>query len=487
MAVLTKAKISQLEKKFAARSCSSTLKPVPTQWEDFVKLCTIRSGGNMVQFNPYLYQVILSRLMDLHNNMVVVKSRQLGTTQGIISKFLHDACLNAASSSVCFMRNGDDVGSLSRRVKQMLQGLQEYVEPANDSVGYIKLKKLGDLYIKNSSREGIRSLDSITNQLYDEAAFVETIEQIYGASSAASALVGDNARKVIVSTPSARSGWYWGKLTENNDIDIEEVCKKVAAGELWKDIPGFYYWVDNAGVCKVVLHWRCHPVYSKIDKEYPGGYLAYRMKQDSVEEEVALREYDLRFIDSAVSVFTSEIVRANATGIYENTKEKGARYYLGIDTSTLGSDYFAAPVLKEVKDKYSLVHLYRKRQQTNEYHLYQIGEIIRKYDVDAVGIEITGGVGQIYYEQLCKEFPDVEIIPIRTTGDSKPAMISSLLLALEREILSYPANSPIVDELLSFRRQGAKLEAASGKHDDCVMGLCFALIAAQNFDDTWRL
>ncbi|BAZ71454.1 hypothetical protein NIES4106_62510 (plasmid) [Fischerella sp. NIES-4106] len=487
MAVLTKAKISQLEKKFAARSHSSTLKSVPKRWEDFVKLCSIRSGGEMKQFIPYEYQKLLVQLMQQYPNVVIVKSRQLGTTQAIVSKFLHDACLNAASSSVCFMRNGDDVGSLSRRIKQMLQGLSNYVEPANDAVGYVKLKSLGDIYIKNSSREGIRSLDSITNQLYDESAFIETIEQIYGASSAASALVGDKVSKLIVSTPSARSGWYWSKLTENNDIDIEETCKRVASGELWRDIPGVFYWVDSAGTLKLVLHWRCHPVYSKIDKEYPGGYLAYRMKQDSVEEEVALREYDLRFIDSAVSVFTSEIVRANATGTHETTKEKGARYYLGIDTSTLGSDYFVAPVLKKVKDKYSLVHLYRRRQQTNEYHLYQVGDIVRKYDVDAIGIEVTGGVGQIYYEQLCKEFPDVEIIPIRTTGDSKPAMISSLLLALERQVLSYPANSPVVDELLNFRRQGAKLEAASGKHDDCVMGLCFALIAAQNFDDTWRL
>jgi hypothetical protein len=54
-------------------------------------------------------------------------------------------------------------------------------------------------------------------------------------------------------------------------------------------------------------------------------------------------------------------------------------------------------------------------------------------------------------------------------------MISTLLLALEKQALSYPTNCPLIDEMLSFRRDGRKLEAAPGKHDDTVMGTAFAL------------
>lgn len=396
-----KALEKRIEKQLIARN---SLNPVPRNWEDFVQLCTIRSGGNMVQFTPYPYQKLLVSLMKEYNNIIVVKSRQLGTTQAIVSKFLHDTSLNAASSSVCFMRNGDDVGSLSRRIKQMLQGLKSYVVPANDSVGYIKLKNLGDIYIKNSSREGIRSLDSITNQLYDESAFIENIEQIYGASSAASALVGDSVSKLIVSTPSAKMGWYWSKLSENNDCDIEQVCKDVAEGKLWRDIPGFYYFADNVDTLKIVLHWRSHPIYCQIDKEYPGGYLAYRMKQDGTDEEVVLREYDLRFIDSSVAVFTSELVRSSAVGEWEEQQDKEADYYIGVDTATLGSDYCVAIVLKKKDYKYFVVAMYRKRQQTSEYNLYQIGRLIEKYKPTKIGIETTGGVGTLYLENLSKEF-----------------------------------------------------------------------------------
>jgi hypothetical protein len=36
-------------------------------------------------------------------------------------------------------------------------------------------------------------------------------------------------------------------------------------------------------------------------------------------------------------------------------------------------------------------------------------------------------------------------------------------------------NIPLIDEMLSFRRKGTKLEAAPGKHDDTIMSTAFAL------------
>ncbi|NJM72597.1 MAG: hypothetical protein HC862_21950 [Scytonema sp. RU_4_4] len=102
----------------------------------------------MVQFKPYYYQKVISSLMDEFNNIVCVKSRQLGLTQIILSKFLHRASLNAAYSGMAFMRNGDDASAISRRARQMLAGLNDYVIPDSDNVGYLKLKTLGEIYFK---------------------------------------------------------------------------------------------------------------------------------------------------------------------------------------------------------------------------------------------------------------------------------------------------------------------------------------------------
>ena len=425
----------------------------------------------MKQFKPYEYQLLLSSLMDEYNNIVIVKSRQLGVTQTVTSKFLHRASLNPAYCSMSFLRNQEDASAIARRARQMLDGLKEYVLPATDNLGYLKLKNAGELYFKNSSKEGSRSYDSVLDFLFDESAFSENIEQIYAASSPSGALAGDLITKLIVSTPSAKSGWYWDMLNaDNGSKDIEELCIRVAKGEVYKNIPGIYWFVDGKGTVKLILHWTCHPVYKQNS-----NYLEYRQQQDGTDEETVLREYDLRFVDSAVAVFSSEIVRANAIGNTEEYRDDKAIYYLGLDTSTTGNDYCVCIVLKEKDKRYSVVNIYRKRQQSSQYHLYQIGELIRKYRPEIAGIEITGGVGTLYLEQLSREFKNLKCEAIRTSGDTKPMMVSNLQLALEKECLFFPSSSPIVEELLSFRRQGKKLEAPSGKHDDCIMALCFAL------------
>jgi len=132
-------------------------------------------------------------------------------------------------------------------------------------------------------------------------------------------------------------------------------------------------------------------------------------------------------------------------------------------------------ILKLKNGKYSLVNIYRKRQQTSDYHIYQIGQLINKYNPQKVGVEVTGGTKQVYLEQLSKQHKDISFEAVRTTGDSKPIMITNLVLALEKEVIEYPSNSPLIEEMLSFRRQGNKLEAAPGKYDDCIMSTCFAL------------
>ena len=452
---------------------ASNLKLLPDNWVDFAKLTTIRSGGEMVQFNPYPYQVIISDLMDSYNNIICVKSRQLGLTQIAVSKFLHRAALNPAYSAIVFLRNSNDASAVSRRTKQLLAGLTDYVTPDSDNVGYLKLKALGEIYFKNSSREGSRSYDSVIDFLFDEAAFSENINQIYAASSPSTAMSGDNITKLIVSTPSAKSGWYWDKLNENNEgRDIEEICKRVASGDLYKEIPGMYWFEDAQKTLKLIVHWSVHPVYQKIP-----NYLDYRLKQDGTDTETILREYDLQFIDSAVSVFNIELIRENATGEYEDVREPRADYYCGLDTSTMGSDYTVFTVIKHDvrEDIYTLVHVYRRRQETSATHIYQISKLIETYQPVYVGIETTGGVGNIYLEELSRINYSTRFENIKTTRDTKTTMVSTVILGLEKNQFKYPENSLLIDEMLSYRRIGAKFEAASGKHDDIIMSVSFGL------------
>lgn len=439
--------------------------PIPDRWEDFAQLCKIKSGNQMVNFNPYLYQIQLSDLMDNYNNITVVKSRQLGITQAIISKFLHRAIKNPAYSAMVFLKNQEDSSNIARRARVMLASLSDYCENESDNLGYMKISNGGELYFKNSAKDGGRSYDSVSDFLFDEAAFSPNISDIYSSASSASAMVGDDCTKMVISTPSAKFGWYWDKLIEGNSEDIEEICKKVVSGEL----PPFHYLVNANNDVKCIIHWKAHPIYSKRD-----DYLEYRKAKDGTSWEVVNHEYNLTFVDSEVSVFSSEIVRNNIVSFIPESPKK-CKYYIGVDTANLGSDYTVAVVLMLIEDTYYLVDMYRKRKMSSDYDIFAIGELIKKYKPEKVGIEITGGTGQIYLEQLAKEFKSTAIEAIRTTGDSKPAMIDRLILALEKSSLKYLSNSPLIEELLTFRRVGNKLEASAGKHDDCVMGVCFAL------------
>jgi len=124
--------------------------------------------------------------------------------------------------------------------------------------------------------------------------------------------------------------------------------------------------------------------------------------------------------------------------------------------------------------------MYRQRKKTHEYNIYQIGELIQTYNPIRVAIEVNSS-GQIYYEQLSSQHLNTSFEAVKTTGSSKPMMINKLTLALERKLLVYPNDKKVIEEFLSFRQNGQRLEAIEGKHDDIIMSLAFAVIATSDY------
>jgi phage terminase large subunit-like protein len=464
--VITKTQLQKLEKQVKKRSSSnkSNTLVIPTKWTDFARLTQIRSGGDIKQFDPYDYQQQLVNLM-LERSVVVVKSRQLGISETITCFMLWRACLNPGYLGLVFSKTQTDSSLLARRMKRMIESLG--LKTTTENLSDIEIEGYGRILFRNSKPESARGIESVVDCFFDELAFLDTAKEVYDAVAPAMQMVGKKARVFAVSTPNGRAGFYWDLLSNGNgNRDIELICNRVSKGE---EKP-FQHWIDNGGWGKVLIHWKQHPVYGCNIKFLQDVHEKQKLSWTTIEQ-----EYNLNFIESETAIFSADIVRSCANGNFENNYDKDAEYYIGLDTSTIGEDYSVATVLKLKNNKYSLVNLYRKRQQTSEYHLYQIGELISKYKPKIVGIEVTGGVGQIYLEKLSKQFKDINFEAIRTTGDSKPAMISGLQLALESQKIKFPSNSFLTEELLNFRRIGKKLEAANGKHDDVVMSTAFAL------------
>lgn len=465
---LTQAKLRQIEKRIQARNKkqdkSTNQLQIPECWADFARLVKIRSGGDVKPFNPYSYQEALVNLM-LERSVCVCKSRQLGISETITCFMLWRACLNPGYLGLVFSKTQTDSSLLARRMKRMIASLG--LKTTTENLSDIEIQGYGRILFRNSKPDSARGIESVVDVFLDELAFLETGKEVYDALAPAQQMVGDKARVFAVSTPNGKAGFYWDLLSSgNNGRDIELLCNRASKGQT----KPFQYWIDDGEWAKVLIHWRAHPIYGSDEQFLEKVHEKQKLSWTTINQ-----EYNLNFTESESAVFSANIIRQCAIGNLENEVDRESEYYLGLDTSTTGEDYCVAIVLKFQNDRYSIVQIYRKRQQTSEYHLYQIGEMITKYKPKSVAIEVTGGVGQLYLENLSKQFKGITFESIKTTGDSKPTMISSLQLALESEKLEFPNNSPITEELLNFRRIGKKLEAVHGKYDDCVMSLSFAL------------
>ena len=440
---------------------------IPKNWVDFARLTSIRSGGDIIPFNPYPYQVELVTMMQ-ERSVCIVKSRQLGISETVCCYMLWRACLNPGYLGVVFSKTQVDTSLLARRMKRMIESIG--LQTTTENLGDVEISGRGRILFKNSKPDSARGLESVVDVFFDEFAFIESAKEIFDSVAPSQQMLGDKARSIVVSTPNGKAGAYWDLLSGNNgDIDIEMLCEGASKGVS----PPFQYWIDTGSWAKILIHWLEHPIY--------GGnpnFLKEVHERQKLSWSVIKQEYDLSFQESETNYFSADIIRLGAIGEYSEPESKCA-YFIGIDTATTGEDFGVCVVLKLSNDDvFSIAKIYRKRQESSQYHMFHMSRIIDDYSPIAIGIEVTGGTGQVYLEQLSQAHSYRKFHAVRTTGDSKPAMLDRLKLLIESEKLIYPTSSPIVDELLNFKRNGKLLEAAKNKHDDILMACCFALSAA---------
>ena len=446
----------------------STNTAIPKTVDDFAQNIIIRSGDRLVPFTLYNHQKQLLDLIDQYRGVVAIKSRQMGFSQALILRFLHKACLNPAYSALIFSKTQNDTSLLARRCREMITSLNGLVTLETDSLQTLKIAGGGILYFRNSTVNGARGIDSVSDVLYDEAAFCQGIEELYGATEACQAMVGDNARTIIISTPDGMSGWYYDRVMEDNPKDIMQVLDDVRnAKTINEAIQSF---PDTSGMwAKYIAHWRAHPLYSQYD-----DYLEYVASSRKLPMSQVRREYDLSFTDSTSRVFNFILVQQACIEEWEKEYDQYSQYYMGIDTSLQGADYCVCIVAKydKMTNEAQVVDMYRRSGQPAEVNLSSIYEMICKYNPFKVAVE-TNSAGQIYLEQLEKMNLLSQFVPIVSTQTSKQTMVQHLILLMETKRLRLPKDRIVKEELLSFEQEGKQLRAIEGKHDDIVMALMF--------------
>lgn len=425
----------------------------------------------MKNFALYEYQPILAELIQKYSNTTIVKTRQLGTTQLIVALFLYWGTKNPAFVASCFMRNDDDAEALTTRIKWLAN--QSNLSLIKDEAKLIRLANGAEIRSHNSSKEGNRSADSVMAMLFDEAAFQAKINSIYSASVASTTLTGTNAKVVVVSTPSARSGWYWDRLNQyNGDRDIEEICRKVGNCELYSNnLPGFYWFEDESGGCKVFIHWRCHPIY-----QHQNDFVQAMAKRLQLDEQDAEREYNLLFLDQAIEVFSTEIV-ADA----ENSSRQPNPAIRGCSIGLYLSKTHTSAVA--LVDNVVVASLSERSPSANT-AIALVNSVSKGYSITSIVLKRSDG-GEEIAKRLRAAKKGTRVMDI--TNSDIPNAVTILSLLLEERKINIPKyesplrDSPIAKHLRDFRRQDNKLGSLQeGKRDDCAFALAFAAMAADS-------
>lgn len=444
---------------------------VPDQFEQFCSNISMRSGGKMRQFVPYRYQVLLADIIARHSNVTVVKTRQLGTTQILVALFLHQGAKNPAFAASCFMRNDKDAEALTARIRWL--ATQSNIELIKDEATLIRLLNGAEIRSHNSSKEGNRSADSLMMLLFDEAAFQDKIGSIYAASVGSTILTGDDAKVIVVSTPSAKSGWFWDRLVENNgNRDIETICKQVGNCELYSDdLPGFYWFTDETGGAKVFIHWKCHPVY----KHWPDFVerMAKRLNLDMCDAE---REFNLVFSDKAIEVFSAEsIADAETSSRQVNANIRSCAIGIYVSATHTAAVCLVDNVVISCKSE---------RNPSANTAIALAGAVSSGYSVRSVILKRSNG-GEEIAKRLRAIYKSARVLDI--TNSDIPNAVASLSLLLESRSIRIPKyenplrDAPIAKHLRDFRRQDNKLGSLQeDKRDDCAFALAFAVMASES-------
>ena len=205
-------------------------------------------------------------------------------------------------------------------------------------------------------------------------------------------------------------------------------------------------------------------------------------------------EYMAEFVDTQGSVFPWELIQKC---LYDNIREDFNNYVCGIDIARY-SDYTAVVVAGVERGLAVVVDVDRFTGLDWTAQKARVYDIVHKYKArgaaDATGpgdqfvddlirgeyVEDTEGGGMV------KSRPGLALEKVRITSNAiKRELIDKLVVKMHQGLVKLPQpyddnTRTLIDELKYFRYEltqhgNVKMEAASGRHDDCVMALALAI------------
>ena len=429
-----------------------------------------------VNFNLYDFQEKALHSFMKSDYNIVLKARQLGLSTLTAGYALWMMTFQQDKNILVIATKQDTAKNLVTKVRVMHANLPGWLKQpcVEDNKLSLRYKNGSQIKAVASSEESGRS-EALSLLIIDEAAFIDKIDTIWGASQQTLATGG---RALIISTPNGVGNFFHKVWTEAEN-----------------GINDFNF---------IRLHWSLHP-----DRDE-----TWRQEQDKLlGPSLAAQECDCDFITSGRSVIDGLILeKIRENDVREPIEKRGidSNYWIWQPPNYTKNYVVSADVSRGDGTDYSAFHIidvetleqvaeYRGKISTQEFGNMLVN-VANEYN-DALLVVENNNIGwaaiqQVIdreYENLFYTSKDLQYVDVQhqltnkhraqernmvpgfsTTSKTRPLIIAKLEEMFREESVKVHSRR-LIDELFVFIYNGNRAEALVGYNDDLVMSFAIAL------------
>ena len=429
-----------------------------------------------VNFNLYDFQEKSLKSFMKHDYNIVLKARQLGLSTLTAGYALWMMTFQQDKNILVIATKQETAKNLVTKVRVMHANLPGWLKQpcVEDNKLSLRYKNGSQIKAVASSEESGRS-EALSLLIIDEAAFIDKIDTIWGASQQTLATGG---RALIISTPNGVGNFFhktWiGAEDGTNDFNF------------------------------IKLHWSVHP-----DREQD-----WRDDQDKLlGPSLAAQECDCDFITSGRGVIDGILLeKMKESSIREPMEKRGidSNYWIWEPPNYTKNYVVSADVSRGDGTDYSAFHIidvesleqvaeYKGKISTQDFGNMLVN-VASEYNNALLVVE-NNNIGWAAIQQVIdREYPnlfytskDLQYVDVQhqmtnkyraqernmvpgfsTTSKTRPLIIAKLEEMFREESVVVHSNR-LIDELFVFIYNGNRAEAMSGYNDDLVMSFAIAL------------
>jgi hypothetical protein len=426
----------------------------------------------------HLYPFQEDTLTDFTKNRynVVLKSRQTGISTLVAGYALWNMLFNEDFMVLVIATKQDVAKNLVTKVRVMNDYLPSWLKMETVEDNKLSLKYANGSMIKATSSSGDAGRsEALSLLVFDEAAFIDNIEEIWISSQSTLSTGGDS---IILSTPNGVGNFF-----HKTWVGAEEGTNKFNP---------------------IKLHWSVHPERDQTWRDEQEGLLG---------KKGASQECDCDFISSGDSVIEPELLQFYKESFCQDPLEKTGidRNYWKWQFPDYTKSYMVvADVARGDGTDYSAFHVidveaseqvaeYKGKMTTREFGNFLVA-VATDYNEALLVIEnanvgwaviqqvIDRGYGNLFYMSKDLKYVDTErqmtnryyaeerqmVAGFSTTARTRPLIISKLDDYFRQQAVTV-RSTRLIDELFTFIWNGNRAEAMRGYNDDLVLAFSIGL------------